>query len=104
VERLGICRTEKCARFAKERDIPPNRTPRTNEVKGMYDEEFEKKLIKALEKTNKKCHENFDLAKGSRGSTNNPSCNFYMGAYAILEDVIDAIKTRKTTTLEQWGK
>jgi len=93
-----VCKVCKGKGYTTEPNAPRKRDEK------MCEDEFEKELIKALEKTNTKCHENFNLAKGLRGSTNNPSCNFYMGAYAILGEVIDAIKTRKTTTLEQWGK
>lgn len=74
------------------------------ERSNQHEIDIEKKLIETLEKSNKRCHENFDRAKGVRGSTNSSSCNFYMGAYAILENAIDAIKTRKTSKLKSWGK
>jgi hypothetical protein len=68
------------------------------------DDDFEQKLLRALKASEKKSQERYDAATGARGSTNNSSCNFYLGAKAVMRDVIATIESHDITKISEWKK
>ena len=68
------------------------------------DADFEKKLMKLLKSNEIMCQKRYNMATGPKGSTNNPSCNFYMGAQAVFRDIIEAIEKGDLERLSKWGK
>jgi hypothetical protein len=60
-------------------------------------------LIEALNRMSKTAHKKCDKATGKRGGTNAQS-NFYLGAYAVIDNIIFAIENDDMKTLEMWAK
>jgi hypothetical protein len=66
--------------------------------------EFEKILLEKLDLMYETRNRAIERATGSRGSTNNPTCNFYLGAGSVIDAIYKDIKEGKTTNMDRWIK
>ena len=60
-------------------------------------------LVESLKKMSERSHKKFDNSIGKRGGKS-PASDFYMGAYAAIDNIIFAIENDDKKTIDTWAK